>query len=78
MKLINSRIADIKNSGGRLGGAITAAMFLKNFVKRTTPWIHLDIAGVSYRNSRTELSPAGSTGWGVRGLNKLIELFFEN
>ncbi len=77
-KQITSRVADIKNSGGRLGGAITAAMFLKHFVKRATPWVHLDIAGVSYKNSSTELSPAGATGWGVRGLSKFIELNFES
>ena len=76
-KLIKSRIADIKNSGGRLGGAITAAMFIYNFVKKSTPWIHLDIAGVSYRNDKTELSPPGATGWGVLTIDKFVELYFE-
>ncbi len=76
--LLNSRVADLKNSGGRLGGAITAAMFLKRFIKRSTSWIHLDVAGVSFKKNSTDISPPGATGWGVRALNKYLEKFYEN
>ncbi|MFL2827490.1 MAG: leucyl aminopeptidase [Paracoccaceae bacterium] len=75
--LLSSRVADLKNSGGRLAGATTAAMFLKRFIKQSTPWIHLDIAGVSFRKDKTNLSPPGSTGWGVRSLNFFVEKFYE-
>ncbi len=75
--LLSSRVADLKNSGGRLAGAITAAMFLKRFIRQAKPWIHLDIAGVSYRKDKTYLSPPGSTGWGVRSLNLFVEKFYE-
>ena len=66
---IESTIADIKNSAGRPGGAITAAAFLENFV-RDRPWVHLDIAGTAYTEGRTNVPPylpqAGATGVGVR------------
>ncbi|WP_372603304.1 leucyl aminopeptidase [Actibacterium sp.] len=76
-KLIESRIADIKNTGGRPAGSITAAMFLKRFVKDETPWIHLDIAGVAHVKSDITLAPKGATGWGVMALNRLIADKFE-
>ena len=71
-KLLKSRVADMKNVGGRAAGSITAAQFLKRFVKDETPWIHLDIAGVASVSSETALAPAGATGWGVRALDQLI------
>ncbi len=71
-KLLKSRIADMKNVGGRPAGSITAAQFLKRFVKDETPWIHLDIAGVASVKSETMLAPKGATGWGVMALNRLI------
>jgi leucyl aminopeptidase len=71
-KLIDSRIADMKNTGGRPAGSITAAQFLKRFIKEDMPWIHLDIAGVALLQSETELAPKGATGWGVRALDRLI------
>ena len=71
-KLLKSRVADMKNVGGRAAGSITAAQFLKRFVKDETPWIHLDIAGVASVSSETSLAPAGATGWGVRALDQLI------
>src|SRR5690606_7339646 len=46
-RLLNSRIADMRNSVGRPAGSITAAQFLRRFVKDDVPWIHLDIAGVA-------------------------------
>jgi leucyl aminopeptidase len=71
-KLIDSRIADMKNTGGRPAGSITAAQFLKRFIKEDMPWIHLDIAGVALLQSETELAPKGATGWGVRALDRFI------
>ncbi len=76
-ELLKSAIADIKNVGGRAGGSITAAQFLKRFVKDETPWIHLDIAGVASVKKDTGLAPKGATGWGVLALNRLIAQKFE-
>ncbi len=75
-KLINTRMADMKNTGGRMAGSITAAQFLQRFVKEGTPWIHLDIAGVASPGP-TEMAPKGATGWGVQALNRLIADNFE-
>ncbi|PIB24897.1 leucyl aminopeptidase [Amylibacter kogurei] len=71
-KLIESRIADIKNVGGRAAGSITAAQFLQRFIEPDMPWIHLDIAGVASVKTETDFAPKGATGWGVRALNRLI------
>ena len=76
-QLINSRIADMKNTGGRPAGSITAAQFLARFVKADMPWAHLDIAGVASVKGATTLAPAGATGWGVMGLNRLISDNYE-
>ncbi|WP_415920446.1 leucyl aminopeptidase [Tateyamaria sp. SN6-1] len=70
--LLKSRIADMKNIGGRAAGSVTAAQFLQRFVKDDTPWIHLDIAGVASVKSDTMLAPKGATGWGVLALNRLV------
>ncbi|MBK0326865.1 leucyl aminopeptidase [Rhodobacteraceae bacterium F11138] len=77
-ELIKSRIADIKNTGGRPAGSITAAQFLQRFVKPETPWIHLDIAGVALVKSDTDFAPKGATGWGVAALNRLVRDRFES
>ncbi|MGV3719372.1 MAG: leucyl aminopeptidase family protein, partial [Actinomycetota bacterium] len=61
---IRSEIADLKNSGGRPAGAITAAWFIREFVG-DTPWVHLDIAGSSQYDKRKPWAPAGPTGTGV-------------
>jgi len=74
---IKSRLADVANVGGRPGGAITAAMFLKRFIKDGTPWAHLDIAGPTLMSRDTELAPKGASGWGVRALDRLIRDRFE-
>ena len=74
---LKSRIADMMNVGGREGGSITAAQFLKRFVKDGTPWIHLDIAGTALVKSDLPLSPKGATGWGVLALNRLIRDRYE-
>ena len=76
-KLLKSRIADMKNIGGRPAGSITAAQFLQRFIKDGTPWIHLDIAGVASVKSETALAPVGATGWGVASLNRLISNLYE-
>jgi leucyl aminopeptidase len=59
--LIKSEVADIKNSGGRPAGAVSAAMFLKEFTE-SYPWIHLDIAGTAYSDSDLVAIPKGPTG----------------
>ncbi len=74
---LKSRIADMKNVGGRPAGSITAAQFLQRFVKDDTPWIHLDIAGVASVKSDTPLAPKGATGWGVMALSRLVSDLYE-
>ena len=69
---LKSRIADVKNVGGRPAGSVTAAQFLQRFVKEDMPWIHLDIAGVTSVSSDTAHAPKGATGWGVMALNRLV------
>jgi leucyl aminopeptidase len=71
---IKSSIADIKNIGGRPGGAITAAAFLSNFTN-DIPWIHIDIAGTAWTQEGTyerSYNPKGATGFGVRTIVKLL------
>jgi len=64
-ELIKSPIADLKNTGGRHGGSINAALFLQHFVGET-PWVHLDIAGPSSLDKERGYNPRGGTGAGVR------------
>jgi leucyl aminopeptidase len=66
-ELIKGEVGDVKNTGGRWGGAITAAKFLARFVD-TTPWVHLDIAGTFLADKEKEEQPKGGTGVGVRTL----------
>ncbi|MBP7864093.1 leucyl aminopeptidase family protein [bacterium] len=61
-----SDVADLSNSGGDLAGSTTAAWFIREFAGEETPWVHLDIASVAYRNRAIKLDPRGSTGYGVR------------
>ncbi len=71
---IKSNVADIKNIGGRPGGAITAAAFLSNFVD-DVPWVHLDIAGTAWTQEGTferSYNPKGATGFGIRTIVKMI------
>lgn len=75
--LIKSRVADMKNTGGRWGGAITAAQFLQRFVQEGTPWMHLDIAAVAMPTGETDYAPKGASGWGVRALDRLIRDSYE-
>ncbi|MGB0913453.1 MAG: leucyl aminopeptidase, partial [Phaeobacter italicus] len=74
---LKSRIADMKNVGGRPAGSITAAQFLQRFVQEGTPWIHLDIAGVASVSSPTAYAPKGATGWGVMALSRMVQDMLE-
>ncbi len=65
---LKSTFADIKNTGPRAGGSITAALFLKEFVQASIPWAHIDIAGTVWAEKDRGLDPAGATGYGVRTL----------
>tara|TARA_Y100001970_G_scaffold293884_1_gene444278 strand:+ start:6453 stop:7928 length:1476 start_codon:yes stop_codon:yes gene_type:complete len=65
---LKSSLADLKNTGPRGGGSITAALFLKEFVDKDIPWAHLDIAGTCWTDKAQGINPAGATGFGVRTL----------
>ena len=67
-KGLKSLLADLKNTGPRPGGSITAALFLKEFVKGPIPWAHIDIAGTVWSDKGRGMDPAGATGYGVRTL----------
>lgn len=71
-KQIASPIADMKNTGGREAGSVTAAQFLKRFVMDDTPWAHLDIAGVAWTTKPKPVTPKGGVGFGVRLLDRLV------
>ena len=75
-KIIDSKFADMKNTGGRYGGSITAAQFIKRFVGET-PWAHLDIAGTALGSPQNEINKSWSAGWGVRLLDRLSEDYYE-
>ncbi len=68
---LKSEVADISHMGPREGGAINAALFLKNFVEPGVRWAHLDIAGTDWAFKKTPLSPVGAVGFGVRTLLEL-------
>jgi len=65
-----SEIADVKNTGNRYGGAITAALFLAEFVDNN-PWVHIDIAGTAFSSKESGYIVKGATGVGVRTLVEL-------
>ena len=73
-QLIKTEIADMKNIGGPGAGSITAACFLKRHVEKT-PWAHLDIAGVTWKNKSSPSVPYGGVGWGVKMLYQLIKKY---
>lgn len=75
-KLIESRFADIKNSGGRPAGSITAAQFLARFVN-DVPWAHLDIAAVALASPTSETNAAWASGFGVALLDRLVRDNYE-
>jgi len=77
-KLIDSKFADVKNTGGsRWGGAITAAQFVKRFVDDKTPWAHLDIAGTGFDSRQNDVNRSWGSGWGVRLLDRLVAEYYE-
>jgi leucyl aminopeptidase len=71
-KQIDSKIADMKNTGGKWGGSISAAQFLQRFIKEGTPWAHLDIAGTAMSSVDSEINRSWGSGFGVRLLDRLI------
>ena len=75
-KLIDLKFADMKNTGGRWAGSITAAQLLQRFVDKT-PWAHLDIAGTALGSPQTDINKSWSSGWGVRLLDRLVEDYYE-
>ena len=75
-KLIDSQFADMKNTGGRHGGSITAAQFLQRFVDGT-PWAHLDIAGTAMGAPKTDINQSWGSGYGVRLLDRLVADHYE-
>ncbi|ALA18486.1 MULTISPECIES: leucyl aminopeptidase [unclassified Chelatococcus] len=76
-KLIDSKFADMKNTGGRNGGSITAAQFLQRFVNNT-PWAHLDIAGTGMSSPANDINQSWGSGWGVRLLDRLVKDHYES
>ena len=72
MEMIKSKVADIKNVGGRYAGAITAAEFIHAFVE-DTPWAHIDIAGTSITSPKTDVNNSWASGFGVRLLCQYID-----
>jgi leucyl aminopeptidase len=72
--LKTSDVADLNNSTGRLGHAITGGLFVGEFAEKT-PWVHLDIAGTAYSSRSSELGPKGATGVMVRTLTTFVKNF---
>ena len=75
-KLVDSKFADMKNTGGRHAGSITAAQFLQRFVN-DTPWAHLDIAGTGMGSPTGDLNQSWGSGFGVRLLDRLVKDNYE-
>ena len=75
-KMIDSKFADMKNTGGRYGGAITAAQLLQRFVDKR-PWAHLDIAGTAMGSPQTDINRSWGSGFGVRLLDRLVAEYYE-
>ncbi|MFD1329466.1 leucyl aminopeptidase [Mycoplana ramosa] len=76
-KMIDSKFADMKNTGGRHAGSITAAQFLQRFVK-DTPWAHIDIAGTAMGSPTDEINQSWGSGFGVRLLDELVRANYES
>ena len=76
-KIIDSKNADVKNTGGRSAGAITAAQFLQRFVK-DTPWVHLDVAGTAMGSPSSEINQSWASGYGVQLLDRLVADGYED
>ena len=77
-KNIDSNVADMKNTGPRYGGSITAALFIQRFTNKL-PWAHLDIASTAWKpGSTVPTIPSGATGFGVRLLDRMVADFYES
>jgi leucyl aminopeptidase len=70
---LDSSIADLTNVGNRWGGALTAGLFLAEFVPEGQRWVHVDIAGPAFTDKAYGYTPKGGTGAGVRTLVALAE-----
>ena len=75
-KLIDSKFADMKNTGGRHASSSTAAHFIQRFVNNV-PWAHLDIAGMGMSAPTNEINQSWGSGWGVRLLDRLVTDYYE-
>ncbi|MFP4538059.1 MAG: leucyl aminopeptidase [Dichotomicrobium sp.] len=71
-KLIDSKVADMKNIGGRWAGSITAAQFLQRFVQDDVAWAHIDIAGTAFSAPSTDINRSWGAGFGVRLLERMV------
>jgi leucyl aminopeptidase len=76
-KALDSKLADVKNIGGRDAGSITAAQFLQRFINNGTRWAHLDIAGTAMGSPATDINHSWGSGYGVRLLDRLSAKFYE-
>ncbi|MEP2707525.1 MAG: leucyl aminopeptidase [Roseibium sp.] len=76
-KIIDTPNADVKNTGGRWAGSITAAQFLQRFAN-DVPWAHLDIAGTAFGAPKDDISQGWASGYGVRLLNQLVKDHYES
>jgi leucyl aminopeptidase len=76
-KMIDSKFADVKNTGGRNAGAVTAAQFLQRFVAEKIPWAHLDIAGTAMGSPQTDINKSWSSAFGVQLLDRLVADYYE-
>ena len=77
-KLLDSKIADMKDIGGRYAGSATGAHFIGRFVDDGMDWAHIDIAGVAYDNKDHVFAPQGPTGFGVRLLDQFVATYAES
>ncbi|PHZ86102.1 leucyl aminopeptidase [Paremcibacter congregatus] len=76
-KLVDSKIADMRNIGGKYAGSITAAQFLQRFVN-DVPWVHIDIAGMAWKTEASDVADSGATGYGVRLLDRFVHDNYED
>ena len=70
---LKSHIADMKNTGPRAGGSITAALFLEEFFDKNIKWAHIDIAGTCWTDKNKGIHPSGATGYGVKTLVQWVK-----
>ena len=77
-KMIDSKVADMKNIGGRDAGSITAAQFIKRFVDKDMPWAHLDIAGTAMASPASDTNRSWGSGFGVQLLDRLVADEYES